>query len=79
MWYNVVTMRAAFLDNLLKDVRLPLLPSNPEESDFRARSLVLDAALMASPEAQAQKIQAVLLKRMRIDTPWLVPNLTLTQ
>lgn len=45
--------------------------------DFLNRALILDEALMSSVNVQAQKIEVALVKRLRIDAPWMLPKLLL--
>ena len=54
---------------------LQVVPTH--EIDFISRSIVLDEQLMSSINVQAQKVEVALVKRLRIDAPWMLPKLIL--
>ena len=48
------------------------------EINYESRAIVLDEELMSSVEVQAQKIEVALVKNLRINAPWMLPKLTLS-
>lgn len=40
---------------------------------LKARELELDALLLSSPQAQAQRIHCELIKELERNAPWLLP------